>query len=166
MLHKAIFLDRDGIINKERGAYTWQMNDFEFVDDLVKSLRKFIKHDYKLIIISNQSGIGKGVYQFADVELLHAHILRYMRINGIEIAEIYYCPHHPDTSRCICRKPDSQLLEKAIARFQIDPAASYFIGDREQDVEAARRVHVKGILVASNSSLLEVADKIVHSHAN
>jgi D-glycero-D-manno-heptose 1,7-bisphosphate phosphatase len=166
MLHKAIFLDRDGIINMERGEYTWRMEDFEFVEGLVKSLKKFMKHDYKLIVVSNQSGIGKGVYSFEDVEKLHAHILRYMRINGIEISEIYYCPHHPDTSRCICRKPDSLLLEKAIARFQLDPAVSYFIGDRERDVEAARQVHVKGILVESNSSLMEVADKIIHSHAN
>jgi D-glycero-D-manno-heptose 1,7-bisphosphate phosphatase len=166
MLSKAIFLDRDGIINMERGGYTWKMEDFEFVPDLVKTLRKFQKHDFKLIVISNQSGIGKGVYTFEDVETLHAHILRYMRLNGIEITEIYYCPHHPDTSRCICRKPDSLLLEKAIARFQIDPAASYFIGDRERDVEAGRRAGVKGILVDSNSSLLELADKIVHSHAN
>ncbi len=166
MLNKVIFLDRDGIINMERGEYTWKMEDFVFVEGLVKSLKIFIKHDYKLIIVSNQSGVGKGVYSFEDVEKLHAHIMRYLRINGIEITEIYYCPHHPETSRCICRKPDSLLLEKAIARFQIDPAASYFIGDRERDVEAARKVNVKGILIESNTPLLELAGKIVHSHAN
>ena len=167
MKNKAIFLDRDGIINMERGEYTWRMEDFEFVPDLVKSLRTFQKQEYKLIVISNQSGIGKGVYSFADVELLHAHILRYMRINGIEIEEIYYCPHHPDTGKCLCRKPGSLLIEKALARFQIDPGASWFIGDRERDIEAARRANIRGLLlVESNTSLLEPARKIVQQHAN
>ena len=166
MKNKAIFLDRDGIINKERGDYTIRMEDFVFVDDLVKSLRKFQKNDYKLIIISNQSGIKKGVYTFEDVEILHNHILRFMRLNGLTIEEIYYCPHHPSTGKCICRKPDSLLIEKALARFDIDPATSWFIGDRPRDIEAAEKVHVRGILVESNSSLLDVADKIIQSHAN
>jgi D-glycero-D-manno-heptose 1,7-bisphosphate phosphatase len=166
MKNKAIFLDRDGIINKERGDYTFRMEDFVFVDDLVKSLRKFQKNDFKLIIISNQSGIKKGVYTFEDVEILHNHILRFMRLNGLAIEEIYYCPHHPDTGKCICRKPDSLLIEKALARFDIDPAASWFIGDRPRDIESAAKVHVKGTLVESNSSLLTVADTIIHSLAN
>jgi D-glycero-D-manno-heptose 1,7-bisphosphate phosphatase len=166
MKNKAIFLDRDGIINKERGDYTYRLEHFEFVDGLVKSLRRFQKHGFKLIVVSNQSGIDKGIYTFEDVELLHAHIQRYMRINGIEIEEIYYCPHHPDKGRCICRKPDSLLIEKALARFEIDPAASWFIGDRERDTEAARKAGVRGILVESNSSLLELSEKIVHSPSN
>ncbi|HXC03306.1 MAG TPA: HAD-IIIA family hydrolase, partial [Bacteroidia bacterium] len=99
-------------------------------------------------------------YSFADVEKLHAHIQRYMRMNGIEIDEIYYCPHHPDTGRCICRKPDSLLIEKALARFEIDPSISYFIGDRERDIQSAEKVHVKGILIPSNTPLLEVAEHI------
>jgi D-glycero-D-manno-heptose 1,7-bisphosphate phosphatase len=136
------------------------------VDGLVKSLRRFQSHDFKLIIISNQSGIAKGVYSFTDVEILHDHLLRYMRINGIQIEEIYYCPHHPTISKCICRKPDSLLIEKAIARYNIDPEASWFIGDRERDVEAARKAGVKGILVDSNSSLLTLSEKIVQSPLN
>jgi D-glycero-D-manno-heptose 1,7-bisphosphate phosphatase len=167
MKHKAIFLDRDGIINMERGEYTYRMEDFVFVEGLVKALKKFIKHDYKLIIVSNQSGISKGVYSFEDVDKLHAHIQRYMRMNGIEIDEIYYCPHHPDTGLCICRKPDSLLIEKAIARFNIDPSLSYFIGDRERDTAAAEKVNVKGFLIPSNTPLIELADKITNlAHSN
>jgi D-glycero-D-manno-heptose 1,7-bisphosphate phosphatase len=165
-MNKAIFLDRDGIINKERGGYTFRMEDFEFVDDLVKSLRRFQKNGFKLIIISNQSGIAKGVYTYADVELLHAHILRYMRLNGIEIEEIYYCPHHPEMGACICRKPDSLLVEKALARYQINPKASYFIGDRPRDIEAGEKAGVPGILVESNSSLLALSEKIIETIPN
>ena len=165
-MNKAIFLDRDGIINKERGDYTYRMEDFVFVDDLIKSLRKFQTYGFKLIVISNQSGIAKGVYTHEDVEVLHDHILRYMRINGIEIEEIYYCPHHPEKGKCICRKPDSLLVEKALARFQINPDASYFIGDRPRDIEAAEKAGVRGILVDSNSSLLALAEKIVETIPN
>ncbi len=167
MKHKAIFLDRDGIINMERGEYTYRMEDFVFVEGLVKALKKFIKHDYKLIVVSNQSGISKGVYSFEEVEKLHAHIQRYMRMNGIEIDEIYYCPHHPDTGLCICRKPDSLLIEKAIARFNIDPSLSYFIGDRQRDIDAAAKVNVKGFLLPSNTPLIELADQITNlAHSN
>jgi D-glycero-D-manno-heptose 1,7-bisphosphate phosphatase len=166
MKNKAIFLDRDGIINLERGGYTYRMEDFVFVDDLVKSLRKFQINDFKLIIISNQSGIKKGVYTFEDVELLHNHIHRFMRLNGLSIEEIYYCPHHPDSGKCICRKPDSLLIEKALARFDIDPTVSWFIGDRPRDIEAAEKAHIRGTLVESNSSLLTVADTIIQTLAN
>ncbi len=166
MKNKAIFLDRDGIINIERGEYTYRLADFVFVDGLVKSLRRFQTQGFKLIIVSNQSGIGKGIYSFADVELLHAHLLRFMRLNGIEIHEIYYCPHHPDIGRCICRKPDSLLIEKAVARFEINPALSWFIGDKPRDTAAAEKAGVRGILVESNSSLLELSEKIVQSPTN
>jgi D-glycero-D-manno-heptose 1,7-bisphosphate phosphatase len=162
MKHKAILLDRDGIINLERGGYTWRMEDFEFVEGLVKALKRFVKHDYKLIVISNQSGIAKGVYTREDVEKLHAHVQRYMRMNGIEIEEIYYCPHHPDTGKCLCRKPDSLLVEKALARYDIDPLLSYFIGDRERDIQAAEKAGVKGILIESNTPLIALAEKITN----
>jgi D-glycero-D-manno-heptose 1,7-bisphosphate phosphatase len=159
-MQKVLFLDRDGVINKERGDYTSRMEDFVFVDDLVKSLRKFQTKGYKLIVVSNQSGIAKGLYTFEEVELLHSHLTRYMRINGIEIEEIYYCPHHPEKGKCLCRKPDSLLIEKAIARFSVNAAASYFIGDRERDIQAAEGAGVKGILVESNSSLLGIAERL------
>jgi D-glycero-D-manno-heptose 1,7-bisphosphate phosphatase len=166
MKNKAIFLDRDGIINQERGDYTYKMADFVFVEDLVKSLRTFQKNGFRLIVISNQSGISKGIYSFAEVEELHAHVIRYMRLNGIEIDELYYCPHHPDKGLCICRKPDSQLIEKALARFQIDRSQSWFIGDRQRDVDAGEKAGVRGVLVDSNSSLLALAQKIVQTHTN
>ncbi|MFI5149748.1 MAG: D-glycero-alpha-D-manno-heptose-1,7-bisphosphate 7-phosphatase [Bacteroidia bacterium] len=167
MKHKAIFLDRDGIINMERGEYTWKPKDFTFVDGLIPALQLFVKNAYRLVVVSNQSGIGKGVYTYSDVEKLHSRILDTMHANGIEIDEIYYCPHHPDTGRCICRKPDSLLIEKALARFEIDPERSFFIGDRERDILAAEKVQVKGILVPSNTPLTGVAGQIISNvHSN
>ncbi len=158
-MNKAIFLDRDGIINTERG-YTHRLEDFVILPDLMEVLQLFQKQGYLLVIISNQSGIAKNLYTQDDVEIIHAYLLNEFKINNIRISEIYYCVHHPDVSRCICRKPDSLFVEKALARFQIDAGNSYFIGDKERDVQAAEKAGVKGILVPSNSSLKTILNQI------
>jgi D-glycero-D-manno-heptose 1,7-bisphosphate phosphatase len=158
-MNKAIFLDRDGVINVERG-YTHRLEDFIILPDLIEVLQLLQEKGYLLIIISNQSGIAKELYTQADVEQLHAYLLQELKKNKIVISEIYYCVHHPDVSRCICRKPDSLFVEKGLARFQIDPGLSYFIGDKERDVEAAAKGGVKGIQIPSNSSLKEILHQI------
>lgn len=154
--NKAIFLDRDGVINEERGEYTFRIEDFILNDGLIDALKIFQTKNYKLIVISNQSGIAKGIYTKQDVELLHSHLKSIFKNHGVELAEIYFCPHHPDFSKCLCRKPDSLLLEKAIARFNIDASKSYFIGDADRDVEAGEKAGVKTIKVMPNSSLMNV----------
>jgi D-glycero-D-manno-heptose 1,7-bisphosphate phosphatase len=100
------------------------------------------------------------LYTQENVEEIHAYLLNEFKKNNIAISEIYYCVHHPDVSRCICRKPDSLFVEKALARFEIDPAQSYFIGDKDRDVEAAAKGGVKGILVPSNTSLKTILNQI------
>ncbi len=129
---KILFLDRDGIINRERGEFTWRLEDFVFNEGLFEALVLFQKEGFEFIIISNQSGIARGLYSFKDVEFLHHHLNKKAKEKGITFLEIYYCPHHPDKSKCICRKPDSLLLEKAIARFEVNVKISWFIGDCSQ----------------------------------
>lgn len=158
-MNKAIFLDRDGVINVERG-YTHRLEDFVILPDLIEVLQHLQKQGYLLIIVSNQSGIAKELYKQEDVELLHEYLLKEFTVNNITLSEIYYCVHHPDVSRCICRKPDSLFVEKALSRFNIDPAQSYFIGDKERDVQAAEKAGVKGILIEANSSLKLVLNQI------
>ena len=157
---KAVFLDRDGVINRERGEYTYLLEDFKFNDGVIEALQKLIEKEFLLIVISNQSGIAKGIYTKEQLDYLHLHIERVLKNKGITITEIYYCPHHPDYSKCLCRKPESLLLEKAIARFDIDPSHSWFIGDAERDVEAGRKVGVNTILIPPNSSLLKIVEQI------
>ena len=156
---KAVFLDRDGVINVERG-YTHKLEDFVILPDLMDVLKIIASKGYLLIVVSNQSGIAKGLYKQSDVEVLHAFMTKEFTKNGIKISEIYYCVHHPDISRCICRKPDSLFVEKALARFDINPAMSYFIGDKERDTAAAEKAGVKGILIEANSSLKTILDVI------
>lgn len=159
-MNKAIFLDRDGVINFERG-FTHRLEDFQILPDLVEMLKWFREKGFLLIVVSNQSGIAKDLYKQTDVEMLHEHLNTELKKEGITFDEIYYCIHHPDVSNCICRKPDSLFVEKALARFNIDPAASYFIGDKERDVEAAEKAGVKGILIEANSSLTLLKNQIV-----
>ncbi len=159
MSNKAIFLDRDGVINKERN-YTYTLNDFVLLPDLFEALLELRKKGYLLIVVSNQGGIAKGLYGKSDVELLHNYLKAHLKKEDIDLAEIYYCPHHDEYGKCICRKPNSLLIEKAIGRFNIDPSKSFFIGDKQRDVDAGARVGVQGFLIESNSSLLNLIDKI------
>ena len=154
-MNKAVLLDRDGVINRERNDYTFRMEDFEILPDVFEALKLLQKAGYLLIIISNQSGIGRGLFKIQDTEKMHSHLLKELKKENIRIEEIYYCVHHPETGSCICRKPDSLNVEKALARFDIDPLFSYFIGDKERDVLAGEKVGVKGILIESNSSLVK-----------
>ncbi len=161
-MNKAVFLDRDGVLNRERGDYTFRMEDFDILPDVSKALKLLQKAGYLLIIISNQSGIGRGLFKIEDTENLHNHLLEVLKKDDIKIEEIYYCVHHPETGSCLCRKPDSLHVEKALARFDIDPILSYFIGDKERDVLAGEKVGVKGILMESNTSLVEAIQPCIN----
>lgn len=161
--NKAIFLDRDGVLIKERGDYTWTLEDMQINSGVAEALMIFAKAGFILIVISNQSGISKGLYSKKDADYLHLHLDRAFRNKGVIIEEFYYCPHHPSVSNCICRKPDSLLLEKAISRFEINPAVSWFIGDADRDVEAGIKAGVKTLKIDVNASLIPYAEKIVNS---
>lgn len=159
-MNKAVFLDRDGVINRERGEWVYRIDDFEINADITESLRVLQKKGFIFIVVTNQSGIAKGVYRHKDVENIHGYMEQYFRDRGIEIKETFYCPHHDDTGRCLCRKPGSLMLEKAIARYNIVVPESFMVGDKERDIEAAGRVGVKGILIKPNGSILKIAEGI------
>lgn len=159
-MKKAILLDRDGVINKEMDAYVFRRKEFKILPDVPAALSLLKKNGYLLIIISNQGGIGKGMYKIQDVEKLHKYMLDYLKSFGIGIEEVYYCVHHPESGNCICRKPDSLLVEKAVARFGLDTSKSWFIGDKERDIIAGEKVGIKGILMEQNTSLLDSVNRI------
>lgn len=160
-MQKAIFLDRDGVINSDIGHYyIYKPNDFVLNKGLVESLIKLQKLGFIFIVISNQGGIAKGIYTKEDVELVHDKFQKLMDDNGILIKEIYYCPHHNSIEKCNCRKPDSLNIEKAIARFQIDRAGSFFIGDNESDIRAAQKAGIKGLKINSNQNISSILNQI------
>ena len=157
-MNKAIFFDRDGTINHVTDKYyISKAEDFIINEGVIGSLKILQQHNFIFIIISNQSGIAKNLYSIDDAESIHNLFLDTLKNENIKIAEIYFCPHHPEYSgKCLCRKPDSLLIEKALGRFQIDPAKSYFIGDALRDVQAAEKAGVQGILIQQNENFLQL----------
>ncbi|MBK8805888.1 MAG: HAD-IIIA family hydrolase [Bacteroidales bacterium] len=115
-MDKAVFLDRDGVINDGSAYYTYSPEQFIFNKDIAVALKLLQENLFKLIIITNQSGIAKGVYTTQDVEKTHNYMKSELQKYGVVISGIYFCPHHPEVSICNCRKPQNGLLLEAIAQ--------------------------------------------------
>jgi len=161
MMNKAVFLDRDGVLNRELGDYVCRFEDFKVLEHNFGALKELQDRGYLLIVITNQGGLAKGWYSPETLEKMHHHLKEVYSRNGIRLTEIYYCRHHPEyNGKCLCRKPGSLMLEKAMARFNIEASASYFIGDRERDVIAGETAGVRGILINSDQPLSEVLGMI------
>jgi D-glycero-D-manno-heptose 1,7-bisphosphate phosphatase len=140
----AIFLDRDGTIIKDNG-YIAKMTDIEFYPYTFSCLRQLQK-EFLLFIVTNQSGISKGLISHGDVIKIHSHILQKMKANGIVIKEIYYCPHKNEDN-CSCKKPQTFFIDEAKAKYSIDILNSYVIGDHPSDVELSINSKAKGVYV-------------------
>ena len=161
MARKIIFLDRDGIINIERGEYTFREEDFTIVPDLLESAYNLYTSGYEIIIISNQGGISKGIYSKEEVLKLDNIIRLAFVEKGIEVLDSFYCPHYTDNENCLCRKPKSLLLERAMAKYNVDPKNAFFIGDSERDKIAGENVGIKSYQVKANSSILSLSKKLL-----
>ncbi len=158
--NKAVFLDRDGVLNRELGDYVCRFEDFEVLDNF-QALKILQDKGYLLLVATNQGGLAKGWYTEDELGKMHCHLKKVYGDRGVTITDFYYCPHHPDhTGDCDCRKPKPGLLLRGIADYNLDPESSYFIGDRERDMEAAAGAGVKGILIDSDQPLMEVVSLI------
>jgi D-glycero-D-manno-heptose 1,7-bisphosphate phosphatase len=152
---KTIFLDRDGVINKDTG-YIHKIQDFEFIDGVFEACQYFQSIDYKIIIITNQSGIGRGYYSENDFEKINNWMLNEFEQKGISILDVFHCPHLP-SSKCNCRKPKPGMILKAQSKYNIDMNNSWLIGDKEDDIIAANNAGIyKTILVKSENKTNEI----------
>ncbi|MEZ0322892.1 MAG: D-glycero-beta-D-manno-heptose 1,7-bisphosphate 7-phosphatase [Hydrogenothermaceae bacterium] len=155
---KAVFLDRDGVINVDKG-YVHKIEEFEFYPNVFEALRKLQDAGFKLFVVTNQSGIAVGYYTEEDFLKLTDYMLKEFEKKGIKIDKVYYCPHHengivPEYSfKCDCRKPESGMIRQAIKEFGIDPKKSFLIGDKENDILAAHKENIKAILVKTGQGL-------------
>jgi D-glycero-D-manno-heptose 1,7-bisphosphate phosphatase len=155
---KAVFLDRDGVINVDKG-YVYRIEDFEFYSNVFKALKKLQDAGYKLFIVTNQSGIAVGYYTEEDFLKLTEFMLKEFEKEGIKIEKVYYCPHHENgivekyAIKCDCRKPESGMIRKAIQEFGVDPTKSFLIGDKENDILAAHKEGVKAALVKTGQGI-------------
>lgn len=155
-LRKAAFLDRDGVINIDHG-YVYRWEDFEFVPGAVDAMRRLQEAGYLLVVVTNQSGIARGMYSEADFALLSERLCEHLATQGVELAAIEYCPHLPKGSvaryarECDCRKPAPGMILRAAERLQLDLTASLLFGDKPSDLEAAQRAGVgRAALLATN----------------
>lgn len=149
-MNTAVFLDRDGVINLEVGDYIQRFEDFRLLPHALKYIAELSQKGVKVFVITNQGGIAKQLYTLAELEKMHQYMFTEVAKAGGRITEAYFCPHHPDYGMCLCRKPGSLMVEKALAKYEIDAANSIFIGDKERDVVCAEGAGVKGFLIDEN----------------
>ncbi len=151
MAQKVLFLDRDGVINKDV-SYLYKIEDLQWMPGIFEGLALAQAEGYKIIVITNQSGVARGYYTEEDVKRLHDHMQAVCAEKGITIDAFYYCPHHPEgivaeyRKACSCRKPEPGLFLQAFTDFAIDREHSVMIGDSKRDVEAAEKVGIHGVL--------------------
>ncbi len=161
-MNRALFLDRDGTINEEKN-YVYRIGDFIFRDGIFELVKQYYDAGYAIFVVTNQSGIARGLYTEADFEIVTRWMEGEFRKNGIEITRVYHCPHHPDiTGECQCRKPNSGLILQALAEYDINPAQSVLIGDKESDVIAGRNAGIGTIIRINETGRLDIANGTVY----
>ena len=154
ILQRAIFLDRDGVINKEV-KYLFKIEDFRFINGVFTTCKYFTNLGYKIIIVSNQSGISRGYYSEDEYQKITQWMIEQFDKNEISILDTFHCPHHSDFN-CECRKPKPGMFIHADIKYGIDFDNSWLIGDKETDIEAANQAGITNtILVRSGHNINE-----------
>jgi D-glycero-D-manno-heptose 1,7-bisphosphate phosphatase len=149
----AVFLDRDGTINEDTG-YVSDPEGLVVLPGAGEAIRRLNEQGIKVIVITNQSGVGRGYYTANDVMAVNERLEELLLLDGARLDGIYYCPHRPD-QLCGCRKPETGLIVRAAAEHEIDLKRSFVVGDKAADVEMAKRAEAKGILVLTGKGAEE-----------
>ena len=160
-MQKTIFLDRDGVINIDYG-YVYKWEDFKFINGVICALQNLIKLKYKIIIVTNQSGIGRGLYTEEDYFNLTKKYVRYLNNHNIDFLDIYHCPHSTDSfgnPTCFCRKPLPGMFKKASNDHNIKLSDTIMLGDKISDIKAAKSAGIKNRYLISNDCKLILESK-------
>jgi D-glycero-D-manno-heptose 1,7-bisphosphate phosphatase len=156
---KFVFLDRDGVINVERGEYTTAIEQWQWAEGALEGIRLLTEAGFSIIVITNQACISKGIQTEEGLAKLHGYMIAVIRENRGDILRIYHCPHWtPDA--CDCRKPEPGMLLRAIEDFTIDSGSTFFIGDAGSDMEAGRRAGVKTLFITGSKASEGFSDVI------
>jgi D-glycero-D-manno-heptose 1,7-bisphosphate phosphatase len=143
---RAVFLDRDGVLNVNLDAHVRSWDEFRFLDGALEAARRLHEAGWSLVVVTNQSAIGRGLTSAESVAEIHDRMCAALEAAGGVVARVEHCPHHPDDS-CLCRKPKPGMLQSGAAAIGADLSASYFVGDHLTDVEAALAAGCQPILV-------------------
>jgi D-glycero-D-manno-heptose 1,7-bisphosphate phosphatase len=150
MIKKYVLLDRDGVINHDSDNYIKSTDEWHAIDRSLEAIELLNRHGFNIVVISNQSGLARGLFDEATLSDIHAKMHTYVNKKGGVIEEIYFCPHHPKDI-CECRKPKPGLLKKFAQEKKVDLKNTIFIGDSLRDIEAAQSVGAKPILVKTGN---------------
>ena len=153
---KTIFLDRDGVINKEIN-YLHKIEDFEFINGVFEACQYFKNLNYKIIIITNQSGISRGYYTENDFQIITNWMIAQFKKNDINILDVFHCPHMPN-SNCNCRKPMPGMLLEAKYKYNINMKNSWMIGDQKADIIAANTAGITNTILVRSGHKINKAD--------
>ena len=165
-----VFFDRDGVLNVERN-YLYKIEEFQWQTDAVAAIKLLQAQDYRIIVVTNQSGVARGYYNEADVSKLHNYMQAQLALQQTRIDAFYYCPHLPDASRaeyaqtCDCRKPGPGMILKAMQEHEVLKEQSFLIGDKESDLQAAQAAGIRGYLY-QQGSLLEFVKNVLAKEAD
>ena len=166
-MNKALFLDRDGIINIDHG-YVYKQSEFEFLSGIFDVCQYATQKDYVIIVITNQSGIGRGKYSSLAFTQLTSWMIAEFAKQDVKITDVYFCPHHPTAGlgdyriECQCRKPAPGMILQAAKEHQIDLIKSLFIGDKISDMQAANAAGIKRCVLYSPKKIDSVEFNIEH----
>jgi histidinol-phosphate phosphatase family protein len=145
-MRRAVFLDRDGVINVNRPEYVRSWAEFEFLPNSLEALRRLAALDVAVVVVSNQSAVGRGLIGVEVVEEINARMLEEVRAAGGRVDGVYYCPHAPEEG-CDCRKPKAGMLKRAAEELGVVLTESYLVGDAESDMVAGLSVGARVVLV-------------------
>ena len=165
MARKAVFLDRDGVLNRERRDYVKSPEELEMLAGIDTPIRRMRDNDYLIVVVTNQSVVGRGLITEEDLKRINDKMRAELESRGCHLDGVYYCPHTPQDG-CSCRKPKPGLILRAASELGIDLKNSWLIGDQDSDVEAARRAGCRGIRVPSNDNGLEIGANEILGHEN
>ncbi len=160
---KALFVDRDGVINKEKD-YVWKAEDFEFLEGVFEALREAVEKGYKIVVITNQAGIARGYYSEEDFQRLTEWMVHKLRDQGVPVAGVYYDPTHPEhgigkyRKESLRRKPNPGMIFEAAREHHFDLQASALVGDKLSDIEAGRRAGVGRLFLVRTGHPFDDAD--------
>jgi D-glycero-D-manno-heptose 1,7-bisphosphate phosphatase len=143
---QVLFMDRDGVLNVDSPSYVRKWSELEFYPDALKALRQFRSRNISVVLISNQSGLHRGIIAWADFWFMHHKMVETIRDTGGDLLAALYCPHRPD-EHCTCRKPAPGLLFAASRLYRIPLETTFFIGDRITDIQAAVAAGSRPILL-------------------
>ncbi len=158
--HRAIFLDRDGVLNKDRSDYIKNIDELEIFPNIGKCIKQINDRGFLAIVVTNQSAIGRKLITNNDVDNIHNYIQKFLKKYNAKIDAFYYCPHHP-IDNCDCRKPKPGLLVKAAHDFSVDLKNSWMIGDHDRDIESGINAGCKSIKITPENTLDDIVNDIL-----